>query len=214
MKNFKLLLWFLFYCGIVNVVHAQEFYGGVLGGINGTQVEGDASSGYLKLGLSGGVWFQREISDDFFWGAEMKFIQKGSRKIPSYKHQNYDIIILRYDYIELPVIFGYTYKDYRFFAGLSYNQLVHKRKLYNGEDMPVDITNWELGILAGIKVRLQKLINRTWAENFTLDTRLQYSAFSIDKNHDFFMGNKGYLRDSNYNNVISTTLFYRIEWNR
>ena len=80
--------------------------------------------------------------------------------------------------------------------------------------MPVDITNWELGILAGIKVRLQKLINRTWAENFTLDTRLQYSAFSIDKNHDFFMGNKGYLRDSNYNNVISTTLFYRIEWNR
>lgn len=214
MRNFKILLLLLCFACISNLTHAQEFYGGILGGINGTQIEGDASSGYLKLGLSGGVWFQREISDNLFWGAEIKFIQKGSRKIPSYKHQNFDIIIIRLDYIEMPVVFGYTYKDYGFFAGLSYNQLVHKRQLFNGEDQPIDITNWELGILAGIKFQLQLLINRTWAENFTLDTRLQYSAFSIDKNHDFFLGNKGYLRDSNYNNVISTTLFYRIEWNR
>lgn len=196
----------------VDPLHAQEFKGGIMAGFNGSQLDGDFAKGYHKMGLIGGTWIQRELSDDFFWGMELKYIQKGSRINPTNRNGNWKFIY-RLNYIELPVLIGYNYQPFYFFTGLSYATLLSKSG-YNsfGEDPLVtyDTTSrWELGMFAGIKVDFERLVSRGWAKQCILETRFQYSVLSINKPHDLFTN---YFSTGQFNNVISTVLYYRIEW--
>lgn len=197
---------------LVHLGVAQEFYGGVLAGFNGSQLDGDGSRGFNKLGLTAGVWTQRDITPQFYWGMELKMNQKGSRKLIN-KYDNWHYVY-RLNYIELPMMVGYHYKDYiSFFAGASYGYLFNKNGWStDGPDPTVlydDVSNWEMAYLLGIKVDFQRLVKKQWAQNFMLETRYQYSLFSIDEKHDFFTY---YLTIGNYNSVISTVLYYRVDW--
>lgn len=209
MRNLFAFSIILFFSGSL---FAQEFYGGVLAGFNGSQVEGDLSSGYNKMGLISGVWVQRDLSENFYWGMELKYNQKGSRILPT-KKNDYWKYVYRLNYVDLPVLLGYNYKPFSFFCGLSYSYLINKNGANNfGEDPTVMydyISKWELSMLAGIRVDFNKLVERNWTRNFMLETRFQYSILSIDDAHDFFFD---YWSNGQFNNVISTVLYYRIEW--
>ena len=191
---------------------AQDFYGGVLAGYNGSQVEGDLSSGYNKMGLIGGAWVQRDLSDHLYWGMELKMNQKGSRILPT-KKNDYWKYVYRLNYIDLPVLLGYKYKQFSIFGGCSFAYLINKSGYNNfGEDPSVmydDITKWELGMFAGIRADLERVIERRWAEQFFVEARFQYSVLSIDDAHDFFWD---YYSIGQFNNVISVVLYYQIEW--
>ena len=212
MMNLKKLFFLILLISCSLNVFSQEFYGGVLGGFNGSKVRNDRSLGYNKMGLVAGAWVQRDISQHFYWGMELKVNQKGSRKLPT-RNDNWKYVY-RLNYIDLPVLFGYQYKPYlSFFAGLSYGYLFDKNSYdVYGFDPLIEydnISNWELGMFAGIKVDFDRLVKQEWARKFMLETRFQNSLFSIDKTHDFFTY---YLAIGQYNNVISTVLYYRIEW--
>lgn len=194
---------------------AQEFYGGVLAGFNGSQVEGDLASGYNKLGLEAGVWAQRDFSDKFYWGAELKLNQKGSRIMPT-KRNGYRKYVYRLNYVDLPVWIGYqVLPDISVFGGLSYGYVFHKNGMDNyGVDPTVlysDVSNWELGMFIGFKVDFERIVEQRWARDFMLETRFQYSALSIDSGHDLFFN---YFSLGQFNNVISTVLYYKIDWSR
>lgn len=204
---------FLIFLFSVSHTSAQEFYGGVLAGFNGSQVEGDLASGYNKMGLEAGVWTQRDFSDKMYWGAELKVNQKGSRIVPTRKN-GYRKYVYRLNYIDLPVWIGYqVLPDISVFTGLSYGYLFHKSGIDNyGIDPTVlydNISNWELGMFLGFKVDFERIVERHWAKNFLLETRFQYSALSIHNNHDPFIY---YFSAGQFNNVISTVLYYKIEW--
>jgi hypothetical protein len=210
MKRCCLLFLFIVCLGIAN---AQEFYGGLLAGFNASQIEGDRSSGYNKPGLVGGAWVQRDFSQRLFGSMEIYYTQKGSRLLPTRKNDYYKFVY-RLNYIELPVSVGFKLNnDFRFYTGLSYAYLFNNSGFDDYGRILVDdygTSNWEMGILAGMKVNLTRLIDQYWAEKFKLDIRWQFSVFSIDQNHDFFLSNKGYLRESDYNNVISFVLYFQV----
>lgn len=194
---------------------AQEFYGGLLAGFNGSQIDHDNNSGYHKMGLVGGAWVQRDLSTDWYWGMELKVNQKGMRIKPT-KENGQAKYVYRLNYIDLPVLIGYGYDPtFSFFGGLSFAYLFNKHGIDNfGIDSYVqydNISNWELSMFAGIKVNFRELINQPWAERLTLETRFQYSALSIDEYHDLFTRYKSSI--GKFNNVISSALYYRIEWN-
>ena len=212
MKRYKLVL-LLFLVSCSSSLFSQEFYGGVLGGFNGSKVKNDRSLGYNKMGLVAGAWVQRDITDKWYWGMELKVNQKGSRIMPTVKNGNWKYVF-RLNYIDLPVLWGYKVKPYwSAFAGLSYGYLFYKSGEDNFGPSPVDVytnlTNWELGMFAGIKVDFDQLVEKEWARKFMLETRFQNSLLSIDRSHDFFTY---YLAIGQYNNVISTVLYYRIDW--
>lgn len=210
-------LLFIFILTIVSLpMYSQLFHGGVLAGFNGSQVEGDLTKGYNKIGFIGGVWIQTPINDDFFWSMELKYSQKGSQINPTVKNDN-RYYVYSLSYVDLPVLVGYNYKDkFSFFAGLSFDYLVDKWGIDNyGEDPMVlysNLSEWELGMLAGVKVPFESMINKRWAENFFVDLRFQYSVLSIYGNpNPFFSYNYSYCQ---FNNLISTTLYYRIEFQK
>jgi hypothetical protein len=206
-----LVLTFLIAMALLTV-YPQGFYGGVLAGFNGSQVEGDIASGYNKMGIVGGAWVHRDLTSRFFWGMELKFNQKGSRVLPN-KRNDYHKYVYRLNYIDLPVLAGYNHFDqFSVYGGLSYGYLINKSGYDNfGLDPMIQydyISDWEIGMLTGIKVNFEQLVQQSWAKNFTLEARLQFSMFSIDDKHDFFTKN---FSVGQYNNVISTVLLYRID---
>lgn len=212
MKQFLLLLLLLFFTVLS---YSQEFYGGFLAGFNGSQVEGDVASGYNKMGLIGGAWMQRDINPDFYWGMEIKVNQKGSRIHPTNKNGNWKYVY-RLNYIDLPVLIGYNFKNYlSLFGGLSFAYIFNKNGYSSyGTDPTVQydyISNWELGGFLGIKVDFDRLLDRRWTKNIQLETRIQYSMLSIDDNHSFFLLQKYSGARPQFNNVISSVLYYRIE---
>jgi hypothetical protein len=193
----------------------QSFYGGLMAGFNGSQVEGDKSSGYQKMGFVGGAWTQTDVNEKVYWGLELKFNQKGSRINPTAKNGYYKYIY-RLNYIDLPVLAGYRINDkVSAFAGLSFGVLLSKSgyDLY-GPDPTIaysSLHNWELGMLAGIKVDFDQILQYDWARKFVFDIRFQYSMLSIYQDFSPFFS---YYTLGQFNNMISMALFYRIDFGR
>lgn len=208
----RTVLFFIFLSVILLPASAQRFYGGLLGGFTASQLEGDYYRGYNKLGGIAGTWVQIDLGNNLFAGMELKFVQKGSYKRPS----KLDPYRLSYqlNYIDLPVLIGYQYAStVSAFAGLSFNYLLGRYAYdnYGKVDLvayPV-VEPWEIGTILGIRTDFEQLVRKPWAQRLSLDVRFQYSMFSISKPHRFFIGNRYF---GQYNNLISTTIYYRMDW--
>jgi hypothetical protein len=119
MPLMKKIILFLLFAGSLT---AQEFKGGVRGGISGSQVHGDRLSGFDKTGLLGGVFVNRSLSDRVSLQMEIIFIQKGSRKPTD---DNNTFYRLRVHYVEVPLLFIYhTSKKFALTAGPAFGTLV------------------------------------------------------------------------------------------
>jgi hypothetical protein len=191
---------------------AQKFEGGLLAGFNGSQVRGDLmSNGFHKMGLLGGVWVQSNINDNFYWNFELKYNQKGSRVNPSAKNDYY-LYVYRLDYIDMPLAIGYQHKDYfSLYLGLSFDVLINKSAKDSYGEIPIStgLHNWETAMFTGIRVNFDQLVKEEWAKKFKLDFRYQFSAIPIyTTNNKLFY----YSPYSQFNSVISTTLYYTVEW--
>lgn len=208
MKRYILILFFGF---LSFNLYAQRFYGGVLGGFNGSQVDGDHTGGFHKLGASVGVWTATDINENFYWSMELKYNEKGSRIQPT-KKNDYRKYIYRLNYIDLPVTLGYKYDDnLKFFAGASAGYLVHKYGEDNMGQDPNDffatIDAFDFDIVLGMKVDFSLFIDQPWAHRTQLDFRWQHSIVPFV---DY--GSAQRYRDTGqFNNFLSTTLFYQIE---
>jgi hypothetical protein len=62
---------------------SQQFEGGLIGGFNASQVDGDLYKGYHKPGIALGGYVQTNLTRTVFIGMELKLMQKGSRNIDS-----------------------------------------------------------------------------------------------------------------------------------
>ena len=108
-------------------IYSQDFNGGVLGGINASQVFGDSYSGPNKAGLYLGVFVNRYFSKRSSVQLELDYIQKGSRKNPDGSTGDYDEYKLRLNYIELPVLYKYDFAEKGTLeTGLSLGVLIYE----------------------------------------------------------------------------------------
>ncbi len=100
---FLLLLFSVFASGIVE---AQVFTGGLSAGLVGSQVAGDNFSGYNKAGIFAGGFVALSVSEKSSLQMELTYFQKGSRENPREKNQ-YQSLIYRLNYVEIPVLYQY-----------------------------------------------------------------------------------------------------------
>lgn len=59
--------------------YAQRFGAGVIAGLTASQIDGDASAGYHKLGLQGGLRGQAQLSNNQAVSVELLYTQRGCR---------------------------------------------------------------------------------------------------------------------------------------
>lgn len=131
MKKLVLLLLFL-----PLIAQAQLFKGGIVGGLNFNQIEGDDISGYKHLGYNVGFMVDIYLKEKMSVTFEILYTIKGSDTGNKF---TLDGRLFRntFRYVEVPVI--YRYHDdggMSFGAGLSFSRLISATHFEDGFETP------------------------------------------------------------------------------
>jgi len=185
--------------------YSQRFEGGIIGGFNASQVDGDLYKGYHKPGIALGGYVQTNLSRTVYAGMELKFMQKGSRNIDSLAVEGQIKYIMRLNYADLPVYVGIrTSEKISFLVGVSPGFLLSGIEYndygkFSEEDQNAfndfDFQGW-LGFRFQITKRLY------------VDLRGSYSLMPIRKQEGDALW---YWKSNQFNNLLSTTVLYRLD---
>jgi hypothetical protein len=186
---------------------SQRFEGGLLGGLNASQVDGDSYKGYHKAGLVLGGYAQTDISRNLFATMELKFAQKGSRNVDSLATDGQIKYIMRLNYAELPICLGIrTSEKTSVIAGASFGYLISGKEFNDYGEFPSEdqhpFNAFDLEAMLGFRFQI--------TDRLFVDIRGAYSVMPIRakiENADLY-----YWRDNQFNNVLNTTLLYRLDF--
>lgn len=142
----------------------QRFGAGIVVGINASQIQGDDSAGYNRLGVRAGLRGIVKLTDKTEFGLDLLYSMRGSTTelVPNNNSLRY---VIHLDYIEVPV--WISYKDwlapdgyYRIqgFAGLSYGRLFNTRvqDVIILEDEQENFAKNDLSIALGVSYHLSR----------------------------------------------------------
>ncbi|MCD4730364.1 MAG: PorT family protein [Bacteroidales bacterium] len=200
--NFVKLITILILTTISLSIYVQDFNGGVLGGINATQVFGDQWSGPNKAGLYLGAFVNRYFSNRSSVQMELDYIQKGSRKNPDASTGNYSTYLLRLNYIELPVLYKYDFAEKGTLeTGLSLGVLVHS---YEEADGSTEVSGEDF---SSVDFSFNLGAYYTVVKNLRINLRLAHSILPIRPHAS---GQTYGLNQGQYNQSITFILHYII----
>ncbi|MFK7935793.1 MAG: outer membrane beta-barrel protein [Saprospiraceae bacterium] len=131
MKKYFLYCFLCFLFGLANhTVLAQDdlpdrrFKGGVILGVNLSQIDGDLLAGYNKPGFNTGLAVSAILTKRWEIGIELLYSQKGaSRTLTDQLASAFDKI--RLNYVEAPVLVHFYDWKFRVSTGLSYARLLN-----------------------------------------------------------------------------------------
>jgi opacity protein-like surface antigen len=199
----KFLIPILFVISI-QCAEAQRFQGGMVGGFNASQVEGDNFKGYNKPGIILGSFVQTDLAPAIFAGMEIKYSQKGSRKRIQPKDPDPEKYIMRLGYVDIPLFVGFrTHDQGAVLAGIAPGYLIHGKEFNEYGEFPEEdrhsFNNFDLQPFLGFQYDL--------LDQVKLDLRFALSVIPIrgqpgdDATNYYWLNNQ-------FNNVISLALYY------
>jgi hypothetical protein len=189
---------------------AQRFDGGLIGGYNASQVDGDIYKGYNKPGVLFGAYVQTDLAPAIFAAMEIKYAQKGARNKLDPKATTQEKYIMRLSYAEIPIYLGFRASDrISMIGGISAGYLFSAKEFNeNGPFVEQDqhkFNNFDLEPFLGFQFEL--------LDRLKADLRFSYSVVPI-------RGQPGenattiYWLNNQFNNVISLAIYYRLNAKR
>ena len=185
-------------------LHAQKFNAGIFGGINASQVDRDGYGGYNKLSLTGGVFVNREFSQNFYWQMELKYGGRGVYYLGDILAE--DFRLTRFRYAELPLSVQYIHED-KFQAGIGFSPDVlisfaaydiQKNELPQAEKLGGN-RRFGLNAFAGVRYWILPTIS--------VGLRFSYSVIPYSLREG---ASVRYLDSGYFHNVLSLTASYKI----
>lgn len=205
-----ILLQFLSLIFLPAALVAQQFDGGILAGIDISQVDGDYWAGYNKVGLLAGGFVSLELSPHSSLQLEMAYIQKGSRKNDIYEENDLHSYLLRLHYLEIPVLYQFTFlKRLQVEAGPAADVLLGYQEQTDGSELP-NLYPFRAVTLTGI-VGVSGYINRHLKATF----RFNYSLLSLRQPQPEGEGGVPWrtflFERGQFNNVLSLSVSYQFK---
>lgn len=183
----------------------RTFYGGLLGGVNFTQVDGDSYAGYHKVGFNVGGIAYAQFAPHLAGSLEILFSQKGSRGHKEQESGTPGIFIKKYridlNYAEVPLQLNYfDRRKSHFGGGFSYSQLISSNEKVETQNGAVNVDEYkfrkmDINFILGGNLHLVK--------GLFLNARFQYSIIPIRKDIP-----PGFGRSEQYNNMWTLRLMY------
>lgn len=185
----------------------KTFVGGLIGGLNFTQVDGDSYKGYHNIGFNTGVVVYTQLVPGISASLEILFSQKGARSNGSQLSNGGVTVITRQNiklnYAEIPVQINFFDKKRNHFgAGLSYAQLINSKEEIVGNNTSIKydpdqypFKKMDINMILSGQVHVYK--------GFFAGIRFQYSMLSIRDKVDLEYG-----RAQQFNNVFAVRLMY------
>jgi len=201
MKLYRLLIICLFLSFGIMAKSQIIFNGGIMGGLVGSQVAGDTYSGFDKLGFSGGVFVNVELSNRSLIQMELSFIQKGSRFNPEPEKGLYDEYIMRLNYIELPVLYQHSFlKKFKVEFGLGCDFLLSHFEEKNHQSVADNpFRKMNLNLIFGLYYSID--------EKFSINFRTNNSVTGLRKNKQ---GVPRFGSYGQYSDALVLSIYYRI----
>ena len=191
-------------------VLSQSFNGGLIAGATFCQVDGDSYGGFHQIGLTGGVYVNRPVSEHFALQMELKYTQMGAHSdLREIEEFGFNPFNLRLHYAEIPLMLQYDFghftvngKSLDFLtleAGLSLDFRFRATEDVDG-DYQVTTARWNFFSMTG-NAGMHFAFNEHWG----LGVRMMYSVIPCR-----FNGDPRWLLDHYYNRVIQATITYNI----
>ena len=202
MKFTKLVL-SVFLMIVVNLTYSQDFDAKIMFGGTFSQVDGDAFGGYNKMGISTGIAIQRKLKNNWTAGFELLYTQKGSRKRVDPEDLNPEIFILKFNYLEMPLLATYEVGHFNFFGGPSIGYLIGgKRDTGLGfKELDKDeVYKTEIGLKMGV----------AYSFNENLAFQLAHSSSMLRIGNPYLGGVYVFSRNGLYNRLFTVSLAYSI----
>lgn len=188
----------------IQTTSAQSFKSSAFVGFSMSQISGDNLGGYNKPGIVGGIAIERELSEKWNVEMQMMYIQKGSRKFPDLKNNDFTRYILNLNYIEVPLMFKYKFERFKIELGLS-NGLMYKSYVANetgpypaNSDERMPFHKWELSYNLGVSFPLTK--------KFEICGRINHSLLPVRINRAYQLH---WVDRGQFNDVLIWFIKYR-----
>lgn len=179
-KNINPLL-FIILIFSTSSIHAQQFTGGLIGGLSASQIDGDTHGGYDKLGFYGGFSVERDFGDLVGIKSELYYITKGAKK----NINGVEIYKTKLSYIELPVMLKIMpVKFVQFDLGLAFSYLIKARMWNLGEEFPqgvVDVKDTQFSAIASGSY--------FFTDKMAFNVRFDYGFLPIKNNPNWYSNN-------------------------
>lgn len=192
MKRSFFLLIVIFVC-FTEDNFAQKFKGILFIGLNSSQFDGDAYTGYKKPGLISGAGVNYPLTENWLLQTEFYYTRKGSREI-----NETTFFILKLNYLEIPFLIIYRTGAFGFQSGIGYGVLISSMKedKYGSSEIEC-IGKYDLSGSAGFSY--------SFTEHLGFDFRFSYSLMNVLQGCTIWYG--GPVRG--YNNLLSSTVRYK-----
>ncbi len=142
---------FLFFWLMASSSSAQYFSGGLVLGVNASQVDGDLVAGFNKAGLSAGGFLSYPLNDRIGLQGELLFEELGSAfelgRIVRTRHISLPLVLT----VNLPVDLGGGSQEIQFHGGLT-GGLLLRADDFNGEITPL-LNRMDLRAVGGLAYR-------------------------------------------------------------
>lgn len=209
MKHFLLILIFtvIFFAGFT-----QRFNGGVFLGGDVSQVDGDNNAGFHKFGYLAGALVGLRVSPHSSFQLEIEYIQKGSRINADTLTNTGDTYLMRFHYLEVPVLYQYTFaKRFSWEVGPAMDVLLGSLEEANGFETQstVPLRTVTLAGILGVSGFITKHLKANLRLNYSLLSIRDISGMKIipsSYRHIFF-------ETGQYNNVISFSFMWYFKEN-
>lgn len=203
-------LFILSFFFLLTGLSAQNFQGGVSGGLNAARIDGDGHEFYGKLGLNAGAFVARAILPDMlYWQMELKYTSRGKYHVyrdPTGSIVDLSLIDLRY--AELPLSLHYFLNEkVQIELGLSPDILLQEYYADGNGALPAEKAPdlRKRGKLFAFGVTAFAGANYFVLEPLAVGIRFNYSVIPFYK----FDGNAIRYRDSGYfHDVLSINVRY------
>ncbi len=183
-------------------IYAQNIKGGIYGGINFSQVDGDEVYGFHKRGLNIGPAAIIPIKSRFSVSLETIYNQKGSFQKPVNRDTSFGMYRLKLNYVEVPVLFHVRDKNkINFGAGISWGRLVGFKEWEH--EVPII---WDKDSIPYKKDDICALVDIDFPvyKRFRFNFRYSYSLLKIRTR---YYPNINTIRNQ-YNNMLTFRLLY------
>ncbi|MFA6151390.1 MAG: outer membrane beta-barrel protein [Chitinophagaceae bacterium] len=184
----------------------KTFTGGLVGGVNFCQVDGDNYAGYYKIGVNAGAVLYYRISDAFSLSMELLYTQKGSRSnFRKNSSSNIYTVVnqkINLSYAEIPVILNlYDKHKSHVGAGFSYAQLISGDETI--ETVPTNTYDQSLYPFRKVDINFIAQGNLHLIKGLYANLRFQYSLLPMRKTVDY-----EFARSQQFNNTWVLRVMY------
>lgn len=188
----------------------QTFYGGLAGGVNFSQVDGDQRGGFHKVGIQAGPMVYTRLLGSLFGAVELQFAQKGSKDRSIRNNQNTGAGVQEYDiklnYVEIPVTFLLHSGRWMGGGGVSYGRLLSSKE-EAWDNFPINLYP-EIYYFRKDDWQWHLMLNYEFYPSWVLSMRYSYSFRTIrdpERIPPGFGGGESYAQ---FNNVYGFKLCY------